>query len=68
MNNKEYIDFGIAPYALPMILLALYNSKVYNFFITQEDNDLHIRIDKDYLFKVVYNIKEIEEMEAVNHE
>ena len=60
MENKEktYIDFGIAPYALPMILLALHNAGIYQYFITQEDNDLHIRIEKDYLFKKVYLVKD----------
>ena len=61
---KEYIDFGITPYALPMILLALHNAGIYQYFITQEDNDLHIRIEKDYLFKKVYHTKnESEECE-----
>jgi len=64
MNEKEYIDFGIAPYALPMILLTLHNAGIYQYFITQEDNDLHIRIDKDYLFRTVYPVKnKLEECE-----
>jgi hypothetical protein len=66
MENKEYIDFGIAPYALPSILLALHNAKVYQFFVTQEDNDLHIRIDKDYLFRTVYPIKDDPQEIGVN--
>lgn len=57
-KDKEYIDFGITPYALPMILLVLDNEGIKQYFITQEDNDLHIRIDKDYLFKNVYHIKD----------
>ena len=66
---KEYIDFGITPYALPMILLALHNAGIYQYFITQEDNDLHIRIEKDYLFKKVYHIKDkLEECEGVNND
>ena len=63
-NKKEYIDFGIAPYALPMILLALHNAGIEQYFITQEDNDLHIRINADYLFDNVYHVKsELEEFE-----
>lgn len=64
MTSKEYIDFGITPYALPMVLLALHNQEIYEYFITQEDNDLHIRIEKDYLFKKVYHVKnKLEEYE-----
>ena len=64
MASKEYIDFGITPHALPMIVLALHNAEIYEYFITQEDNDLHIRIDKDYLFRKVYHTKN--RLEEVN--
>jgi len=54
MNKKEYIDFGVSPYALPDVLLALHNHRVRDFFITKEDDELHIRIDKDVLNRAVY--------------
>jgi len=40
---KEYIDFQIAPYALPTACEALYRNGITNGCITLEDGDLHIR-------------------------
>ena len=39
----EYIDFMVAPYALPKTCETLYMNGVKDFCVTQEDGDLHIR-------------------------
>ena len=39
----EYIDFGVAPYALPKVCEALFKNGVNDAFITLEDGDIHIR-------------------------
>ena len=39
----KFIDFGVANYALPDVLEALYLNGVTNGFITKEDGDLHVR-------------------------
>lgn len=57
LKDKEYIDFGVATYALPDVLLALYNEGITQCWVTKEDNELHIRIEKDYLREKVYKVK-----------
>lgn len=39
----KYIDFGVAPYALPKVCEALFNNGVTNAFLTMEDGDIHVR-------------------------
>ena len=39
----KYIDFGVAPYALPKVCEALWNNGVHNAFLTLEDDDIHVR-------------------------
>jgi len=39
----KYIDFGVAPYALPKVCEALWNNGVHNGFLTLEDGDIHVR-------------------------
>ena len=39
----KYIDFGVAPYALPKVCEALWNNGVHNGFLTMEDNDIHVK-------------------------
>ena len=39
----KYIDFGVAPYALPKVCEALWNNGVHNAFLTLEDGDIHVR-------------------------
>jgi hypothetical protein len=39
----QYIDFGVAPYALPKVCEALWNNGVHNAFLTMEDGDIHVR-------------------------
>lgn len=58
-KDHQYIDFLVAPYALGDTLLALYNSNVKEFAVTKEDNDLHIRIDVEYLEKIVYKLTKV---------
>ena len=43
MNIDRYIDFGVAPYALPDVCEALFNNGVKNAFLTIEDGDIHVR-------------------------
>ena len=42
-SKDEYIDFGVAPYALPEVCEALYRNGVKDAFITLNDGDIHIR-------------------------
>ena len=42
-----YIDFGVAPYALPKVCEALWNNGVHNAFLTMEDGDIHVRWEYD---------------------
>ena len=39
----KYIDFGVAPYALPKVCEALWNNGIHNAFLTMEDDDIHVR-------------------------
>lgn len=39
----KYIDFGVAPYALPKVCEVLWNNGVHNGFLTLEDGDIHVR-------------------------
>lgn len=39
----KYIDFGVAPYALPKVCEALWNNDIHNAFLTMEDGDIHVR-------------------------
>lgn len=55
MKEKEYMHIEVAPYALPSTIYALWHNGVRSFAITQQDNDLYIGIEVDYLRKVVYN-------------
>lgn len=43
MKEETYIDFMVAPYALPEVCEALYNNGVKDACITKEDDELHIR-------------------------
>lgn len=43
----NYIDFGVAPYALPKVCEALWNNGVHNAFLTMEDGDIHVRWEYD---------------------
>lgn len=43
MAEEKYIDFGVAPYALPTVCEALFNNGVRNAFLTMEDGDIHVR-------------------------
>lgn len=56
MNKKmeTYIDFMVSDYSLPRVLYALDNNGVKDYAVTLEDNDLHIRIPKSHLQKVIY--------------
>lgn len=39
----KYIDFGVAPYALPKVCETLWNNGIHNAFLTMEDGDIHVR-------------------------
>ena len=56
--NEEYVSVSIAPYCLANLLLALHNSNIKRITITQEDNELVVRIPVKHLNDIVYNIKE----------
>ena len=43
MERERFIDFGVAPYALPDVCEALFNNGITNAFLTLEDGDIHIR-------------------------
>ncbi len=52
--NKEYIDVAVVPYALADTLLAFHNAGIKEIFITKEDDDIHIRIEKTIIERAVY--------------
>lgn len=52
--DKRYIDFETNNYSLGLLLLALEQSDIRSFAVVREDNDLHIRIEVDYLKNIVY--------------
>lgn len=52
--DKRYIDFETNNYSLGLLLLALEQSDIRSFAVIREDNDLHIRIEVDYLKNIVY--------------
>lgn len=54
MEDERYISFTIAPYCLAKLLWSLNISGIYDFAITQVDNDLMVRIPRNHLEKVVY--------------
>ena len=54
MEDERYISFIVAPYCLAKLLLSLDISGIYDFAITQVDNDLMVRIPRSYLEKIVY--------------
>jgi len=39
----KYIDFQVAPYALPQVCEALFNNGIHDGCITMEDNEIHVR-------------------------
>lgn len=43
MEHEQFIDFGVAPYALADVCEALYKNGVTNAFLTLEDGDIHVR-------------------------
>lgn len=47
--EKEFITLVVAPYALPKLLLALYNEGIKRVSVTQEDDNLEVRISKEDL-------------------
>ncbi len=56
IREEEYITFGIAPYCLAKLLLALHQQEICNFWITQCDDNLYVRIPKSHLEKIVYGV------------
>lgn len=44
---KEYIDFQVAPYALPKVCEALWRNGIKDGCITMEDGKIHIRWEWD---------------------
>lgn len=53
-QEREYVSFIIAPYCLPRLLLAMDNSDIKDFAITESDGYLEVRIPKDHLENIVY--------------
>lgn len=43
VGEEKYIDFGVAPYALPGVCEALFNNGIDNAFLTLEDGNIHVR-------------------------
>lgn len=59
MKNRkdDYIRFEVATYALPLVICALNENGVTNFSVTQEDYNLVISINADYLENICYGAK-----------
>lgn len=55
MKKEEiYIDFLTNNYSLALLLLSLEQSDIRDFAIINVDGELHIRIPKSHLEKIVY--------------
>ena len=55
MKKEEiYIDFETNSYSLALLLLSLEQSDIRDFAIINIDGNLHIRIPKSHLEKIVY--------------
>ena len=55
MKKEEiYIDFVTNNYSLALLLLALEQSDIRDFAIIREEDDLHIRIPKSHLERIIY--------------
>ena len=50
----DYIDFSISSWCLPKLMLALNNDNIYEYTITEEDNNLHICIRRDVVERAAY--------------
>ena len=62
MKKEEiYIDFLTNNYSLALLLLSLEQSDIRDFAIINEDGDLHIRIPKSHLEKIVYHLNEYDD-------
>lgn len=57
-KEKEYIDILVAPYCLPKLLLALHNQGVRGIWVTQVDDHLMIRLEKDHVERIVYHLNQ----------
>lgn len=52
--EDKFISFTVAPYCLPKLLLSFYQNKIFDFSITQQDNDLCVSVGIANLERVVY--------------
>ena len=57
--KTDYIRFKVSPYTLDRVLLALDNNGIKNIFITSEDNELVVSLDKAEIEKRVYHIEDV---------
>lgn len=57
-KEETYVTFGIAPYCLAKLLLAMHQQNIYDFWLTQIDDNLFVRIPVSHLEKIVYHIKD----------
>ena len=53
-KEETYIDFLTNNYSLALLLLSLEQSDIRDFAIINVDGNLHIRIPKSHLEKIVY--------------
>ena len=62
MKKEEiYIDFETNNYSLALLLLSLEQSDIREFAIIRVDGNLHIRIPKSHLEKIVYYCNEYDD-------
>ena len=62
MKKEEiYIDFVTNNYSLALLLLSLEQSDIRDFAIINVDEELHIRIPKSHLEKIVYRHNEYDD-------
>ena len=65
MKKEEiYIDFLTNNYSLALLLLALEQSEIRDFAIIMEDGELHIRIAKSHLERIVYYRNEYDDEDS----
>ena len=58
IKEETYVTFGIAPYCIARLLLAFNQQGISNFWITQMDSNLYVRVPVSCLEKIVYKVSD----------
>ena len=59
IKEETYVTFGIAPYCIARLLLAFNQQGINDFWITQMDSNLYVRVPVSCLEEIVYKVKDL---------